>query len=352
MRQARAGHFPPPDVFEKLPWRRDILEGLLGFGLVGFQSIRDRHNFIACVRRFFPDARFTKKSATLQVFHGPAKTTVGTFPIGIDFREFTRVASEPSVVSLAKSIRRNVRNRRIVLGVDRLDYTKGILERIKAFGVLLKRYPGLHGQVTFIQIAVPSRENIPHYRDLKLRVEQLVSETNDQFGGNDWVPIQYWHRHFSRAELVAFYRAADIALVTPVKDGMNLVCKEFCAARAEETGVLVLSEFAGAANQLKTGALLVNPYDIEGIASVLYNAFDMNRRDIGRRMRRMRRQVQSEDVYHWCSNVLAAAEISADVKKGKRGSVTARTFKLDGKENASISHKTIQVSGASRAGNC
>jgi trehalose 6-phosphate synthase len=299
--------FPPPDVFEKLPWRKDILEGLLGFGLVGFQSTRDRHNFLACVRRLFSGSTLRKTGATLNVIHGSNETTVGTFPIGIDFEDFNQTAMQPRVISKAETIRRDRRDRCIVLGVDRLDYTKGILERIKAFGVLLERYSGLHGQISLIQIAVPSREDIPHYRNLKELLEELVSEINSRFARPGWVPIEYFHRHFSRAELVAFYRAADIALITPVKDGMNLVCKEFCATRADDSGVLMLSEFAGAANQLKTGALLVNPYDTEGIASSLYRAFDMDQRDVRRRMRRMRRSVRTEDVYDWCRRILSAS---------------------------------------------
>lgn len=304
--------FPPPDVFEKLPWRKEILEGLLGFGLIGFQSARDRYNFLACLRRLLPKARLrtSRNAATLGILHESAETLVGTFPIGIDFEDFRRTSMQKCVIAQAETIRRRMQGRRIVLGVDRLDYTKGILERIQAVGALLERYPGLRGRVVLIQIAVPSREDIRTYQDLKRKLEALVEETNARFKSPDWTPIQYLNCHLSRAELVAYYRAADVALITPVKDGMNLVCKEFCAARVDDTGILILSEFTGAAHQLRTGALLVNPYDTEGLTAVLYRALEMDPRDANRRMRRMRRNTRREDVYDWCTRVLSTVGAS------------------------------------------
>jgi len=298
--------FPPADVFEKLPWRKNILEGLLGFGLIGFQSSRDRHNFVASVRRILPEAALTRKQGTLAIVKDSAKTIIGTFPIGIDFEDFSRTALAPKVVEEVRSIRKRLKGCRLVLGVDRLDYTKGIGERIKGFAALLERYPGLHGSVVLMQFAIPSRQSICEYKRLREDLEQLISSVNSRFGREGWVPIQYRNRHLSRAELVAFYCAADVALITPVKDGMNLVCKEFCASRVDESGILILSEFAGAAHQLKTGAVLVNPYDAEGIANALYHAFEMDQRDISRRMRRMRNVVRGYDVFAWCSDLLGS----------------------------------------------
>ena len=299
--------FPPPDVFEKLPWRRDILESLLGFGLLGFQTSRDRQNFAACIRRLFPGAVLKKNGAGVKVLTDRGETVLGTFPIGIDFDDFNRTAMSAEVARAADSIRSRLESCRIILGVDRLDYTKGILERIKGFRVLLERYPGLRQRVALIQIAVPSREGVAQYCQLKNQLHEVVDSVNATFGRPGWVPIEYLHRHLSREELVAYYRAADIALITPVKDGMNLVCKEFCASRTDEPGVLVLSEFAGAAHELRTGALLVNPYDAEGVAAALYKAFEMDPRDAARRMRRMRKVVQAQDVFHWCNDILSSS---------------------------------------------
>src|SRR5262249_22627250 len=156
-----------------------------------------------------------------------------------------------------------------------LDYTKGILERLSAYRLLLSRYPELREKVTFIQIAVPSREDIPEYQHLRLRIENCVSRINGEFGKEGWVPVQYFYRSVSRTDLVAYYLAADVAAVTPLRDGMNLVAKEFCAARFDAQGALVLSEFAGAADELRLGALIVNPYDVGSFADVLHRALCM-----------------------------------------------------------------------------
>ena len=300
--------FPSPDVFEKLPWKECFLRSLLLFGCVGFQTDRDRRNFLGCVRRFLPKARVIRALDHFSIREEGQQTLVGSFPIGIDFDEFSGLAANPEVVEQAAQIRRNLPECRIVLGVDRLDYTKGLVERLKAFRNLLERYPGLHRKISLIQVAVPSREDIPKYKELKLEVERLVGTINGYFGSTSWVPIHYLHRHLLRAELVAYYRSADIALITPLKDGMNLVAKEFCASRVDESGILILSEFAGAANQLRTGALLVNPYDTEGVASALYEAFHLPGRDVQRRMRRMRQRVRRENVYRWCSKIFAQSD--------------------------------------------
>ena len=294
--------FPPPDVFEKLPWRQRVLEALLDFGLVGFQSSRDQYNFVACVRRLVRNA-VVKKTPALSIVRNSNETVIGTFPIGIDFRDFSNVAVDPDVMSRAEAIRQEIGTSHVIVGVDRLDYTKGILERVKGFCTLLERYPGLQGRVSLVQIAVPSRQGVPPYADLKKQLEKTIASINARFGSQDWIPIHYLSRHLLRPEVVAYYRAADIALITPVRDGMNLVCKEFCASRVDETGVLILSEFAGAADQLRTGALLVNPYDAEGIAKALYEAIEMNQRNASRRMRRMRNVVRFEDVFRWCGRV-------------------------------------------------
>jgi trehalose-6-phosphate synthase len=191
---------------------------------------------------------------------------VGSFGISIDFDEFDQQAREPAVVARAKELREEMPDGRIILGVDRLDYSKGIPKRLKAFQRALERFEDLRGQVTLVQVAVPSRLGIPEYQQLRAEVEGLVSRINGRFTEPGWVPIHYIFRSLGRSELVALYRAADIALITPLKDGMNLIAKEYCAANVENHGVLILSEFAGAARRLGRHVLLVNPYDIEGVA--------------------------------------------------------------------------------------
>ena len=300
--------FPSPDIFLKLPWRLQIIESLLQFDLVGFQTMRDRRNFVQCVRTLVPGADFDGRGQVLQGRAAGRRLRVGNFPISIDFNTFMRQAAAPDVTEHAKELHRLLPNRKLILGIDRLDYTKGIPLRLRAFHNLLERYPELRERVSLIQVVVPSREDIDRYRELKTEIEQLVGLINGSFvrpGG--WVPVWYVYRSLSRLDLLAYYRAADIALVTPLKDGMNLVAKEYCACSIEEDCALILSEFAGAAAQLSRGALLVNPYDIEGVADAIRRACNMERRERRARMARMRRSIREHDVFQWVDSFLRAA---------------------------------------------
>jgi trehalose-6-phosphate synthase len=234
------------------------------------------------------------------------ETRVGAFPISIDFREYARQASSGTVARVAASLRDALSARQIILGLDRLDYTKGIPERLKAFRTALERHEELRGRVSLIQVVVPSREDIPEYRGLKLAIETLISQINGQFTEPGWVPIHYMYRSLERSELLALYKAADVALITPLKDGMNLIAKEYCAANTTEDGALILSEFAGAAWQLHRNALLVNPYDMEGVAAAIHRACKMTREERRLRMRRMRTSVARRDVFWWVNSFLRA----------------------------------------------
>lgn len=299
--------FPPFDIFVKLPWRFELLSALLDYDLIGFQTSRDRRNFIQCIRILMPDASINGKGQVMLLKVGGREVRVGAFPIGIDFGEFAKKAASPEVGERAQQIRADLPNRKIILGVDRLDYTKGICHRFEAFRNLLSRYRELHRKVTLMQVVVPSRELIPKYHDLKMEVERLVGEINGQFTQSGWVPIHYIFRPLSRTELVAYYRTAHVALVTPLKDGMNLVAKEFCAASIDEESVLILSEFAGAAAQLQKGALLVNPYNIEGVAEALLAAYGMPLEERRARMRKLRRAVRDHDIFWWVDAFLRSA---------------------------------------------
>ncbi|HEX3738852.1 MAG TPA: trehalose-6-phosphate synthase [Terriglobales bacterium] len=291
--------FPPLDIFEKLPWRSQIMRALFEFDVIGLQTARDQQNFAGCVRRFLPEINLHRDHEQFQANVDGRNILVGSFPIGIDFDEFADEAEQTNVAQRAAEIRREIGGRQIVLGVDRLDYTKGVPERLKAFRLLLASHKELQRQISLVQIVVPSRENIPKYQELKLEIETLTSQINGQYGDPGWMPIHYIHRHLDRPELLALYRIADIALITPLKDGMNLVAKEFCAAQAGDHGVLVLSEFAGAADQLRNGAVLVNPYDIEAVAKALHEAFHMSLKERRTRMRKLRRNVRNQNVFRW-----------------------------------------------------
>jgi trehalose 6-phosphate synthase len=299
--------FPPVDIFLKLPWRVQILRAMLEYDLVGFQTMRDRRNFVQCLQQLIPDAKARGRGPVITLRYGDRELRLGCFPIGIDFDGFARLASSPEVEDRGWYLHEALPDRQIILSVDRLDYTKGIPERLEGFRRALMRYPGLHRNVTLVQVVVPSREEVPHYQALKNRIERLISEINGEFTREGWIPIHYLYRSLERDGLVAYYRVAEIALITPLKDGMNLVCKEYCACDVEEKGALILSEFAGAAAQLHRGALLVNPYDYEGVADAIHRAFLMRRAERRHRMRRLRDIVRKTNVFWWVDSFMEAA---------------------------------------------
>lgn len=308
--------FPSPDIFLKLPWRRPILDALLQYDLIGFQTPRDRDNFARCARRLMEGTEVSGYGRLLTVQRGGKKVRAGAFPISIDFEEFARSAAQPEVEARIKVLEDerplladNRPLRQYLLGVDRLDYTKGIPFKLEALRHALLRHPELHEKITLIQIAVPSREDIPEYHRLKAEIERLVGEINGQFTKPGWVPIHYVFRSLDQTDLLAHYRSSDIALVTPLQDGMNLVAKEYCACNLDENGILILSEFAGAAPQLKEGALLVNPYSIEAVADCIYRAFKMKKEERTTRMRSLRRSVRESDIFWWVETFLKAARI-------------------------------------------
>ncbi len=302
--------FPPPDIFEKLPWRCQVLEGLLAHTVVGLQTARDTRNFLACLRTFLPDITVGRRAGDLRVVRRNGhETLVGAFPISIDFKDFERASDADDVRRRSTVLRSHYRKDMVtILGIDRLDYTKGIPERLKAFGLFLRQNPGLQRKTSLIQIVVPSRESIPGYQQLKAEIERLVAQVNGEFAEPGWVPINYIHRALPRTELLSLYRTSRVAFITPLKDGMNLVAKEYCACRHENDGVLILSEFAGAATELKAGALLVNPYDQSAGAAALVQAVTMPEAEQRRRMTRLRNQVRRADLGAWLKGFLAHIE--------------------------------------------
>jgi trehalose 6-phosphate synthase/phosphatase len=299
--------FPALDLFLTMPWRYQVLRALLQYDLIGLQTVRDRRNFLQCVRLMLKDAEIAGRGDVRTVTLDGREIRVGSFPISIDVRDIERRASEPSVREAARGLKSAQPGRKIVLGCDRLDYTKGIPQKLDAFRSFLRRFPEWHRRVTLFQVLVPSREDILRYQNQKIEIEQLVGEINGQFTRSGWVPIHYLYRSLEPERLLAYYQAADVALVTPLKDGMNLVAKEYCAARVDEAGVLVLSEFAGAAPQLQRGAFLVNPFDTEGVADALARALSLSAGEQRTRMHRLRRTVREYDIYHWLDEFLDAA---------------------------------------------
>jgi len=277
----------------------------LAYDVIGFQTVRDRRNFVQCVRTLLKDVRIRGKRQIIAAHIDGRKVHLGSFPIGIDFQAFAQQAATREVAAAAVRIHAALPDQQLIFSADRLDYTKGIPEKLAAFRLALIGFPEFQRRVTLIQVVVPSRTDIPEYEDLKTQIERPVGEINGQFTQAGWVPIHYLFRSLERSELLAYYRASAIALITPLKDGMNLVAKEYCVC-SPKGGVLILSEFAGAAAQLQKGALLVNPHDIAGVAGAIARAWAMSGAERQARMRRMRRAIRERDIFWWEDSFLRA----------------------------------------------
>ncbi len=290
--------FPAPDLFRTLLWRRPIVEGLLGADVIGFHTQEYAKHFMTTVRMVL-----ALETTADHLWWKGRPVHVGAFPMGIDAGRFERLSRSPEVIARATAIRDEARGRRLLVGVDRLDYTKGIPRRLLAFERLLEHEPSLRNQVRFIQVAVPSRVDVGAYRSFRRHIDELIGRINGAYGTTESVPIHYLYRSIPQKELVALYSAADVMLVTPLRDGMNLVAKEFVASRVDDEGVLVLSEFAGAASELQD-ALLVNPYDIDHVARVMASALSLEKPERTRRMRALRSAVHRFTVHNWSSEIL------------------------------------------------
>jgi trehalose 6-phosphate synthase len=292
--------FPPAELFQQLPWRRQLLEGLLGADLVGFQLPGGAANFVRLVRQ-----RVGHKTHRDLVYLPDGRTVrAAAFPISIDAAGYQELAQSDAVTERATEIREALGNpRKIFLGVDRLDYTKGIYARLRAYAELLEDGDLDVDDAVFVQVAVPSREQVEEYQRLRDEIDRLVGRINGDLGRIGRPAISYLHSSYPREEMAALYRAADVMVVTPYRDGMNLVAKEYVACRYDEQGALVLSEFAGAADELRQ-AWLVNPYDINGMKAALLEAFRADSKELGRRMRAMRKTVSSNDVQAWAESFM------------------------------------------------
>ncbi len=295
--------FPPQELFAQLPWRQAILAGLLGADVVGFQTGGGAQNFSRLCRRF------VAAEGTRDELRYEGRTILpGAYPVSIDVERFEELAKTESVQRRTEEFRKRLgADRKIILGVDRMDYTKGIDIRLYAYRGLLRTERTTLEESVLVQVAVPSRERVEQYGELRAHVERLVGEINGEFGELGRTPIHYLHRSLPTEELVALYRAADVMLVTPLRDGMNLVAKEYVASR-DDTGVLVLSEFTGSAKELHS-ALLVNPHDLDGLEAALHTALHMPKREQEDRMKSLHRALRRNDVFHWANRFLDALAV-------------------------------------------
>ena len=296
--------FPAAEVFSILPWARQLLEEFVSYDLVGFHTNRYAHNFLDTLQAEIGGAVDTG------VFDGRSGTvSAGVYPIGTDpdqFQKWTRESGEAETGGLLQRLlpRRPTERKKVILGVDRLDYSKGIPQRLRAFEAMLDRFPAVRGKVTMIQISAPSRSRVPEYVQEREQVDRLVGRINGRFAEADWVPVHYLYRSYNQEELAHFFREADVCLVTPLRDGMNLIAKEFVAAQGADPGVLVLSRFCGAAETMQD-ALIVNPYDLEGTAEAMHSALSMTHRERRRRWTALNEDVQTNTARAWADNFLA-----------------------------------------------
>jgi trehalose-6-phosphate synthase len=294
--------WPSPEAFGICPWQKELLDGLLGADLIGFHIQSHCNNFLQTVDRAVESRIDWEHFAVNREDH---RTVVKPFPISVEFPDAPPPAEESAYVERVSLLREiGVEATFLGLGVDRVDYTKGILERFLAIEKMLEKYPAYQGKFTFVQIGAPSRTHIKRYHDLLAEVEAESERINWRFQTGKWKPIVFLKRQHNHEEIQRFYRIADLCLVTSLHDGMNLVAKEFLAARHDEQGVLILSCFTGAARELPD-ALLVNPYDIEHTAEAIRFALEMDSGDRVARMRRMRKVVREHNIYRWAGDLVA-----------------------------------------------
>ncbi|QNE39726.1 bifunctional alpha,alpha-trehalose-phosphate synthase (UDP-forming)/trehalose-phosphatase [Hymenobacter sp. NBH84] len=285
--------FPSYELLRALPWRTQLLEGMLGADLIGFHTFGYMRHFLSSVSQLlgYPsqNGRLELKNRTV---------LIDAFPMGIDYERYANAAASEVAQEHEQNYLAALPNARIILSIDRLDYTKGIAQRLRAFELLLQRYPEWQGRATLIMLVVPSRDQVAQYQELKEEIDELVGRINADYRTITWNPIHYFYRSLPLEELTALYRMAEVALVTPIRDGMNLVSKEFIASKADRSGVLILSERAGAAREL-SDALLINPSDMNQLAEAMHEALEMPEEEQKMRLANMQALVQHYNVYHW-----------------------------------------------------
>ncbi|SFC36082.1 trehalose 6-phosphate synthase/phosphatase [Parapedobacter composti] len=315
--------FPSQELFRLIPWRRELLQGMLGADLLGFHTFDDVRHFISSATRL---TATNNNSNRLEV--EDRTVFAEPFPMGIDSRRFSALSSDERVLKRVSELKATFKEQKIVLSIDRLDYSKGILQRLEAFELFLQQHPQFHKQVTLYMVVVPSRDTVPQYRELKDQIDRVVGHINGQYGQYDWYPVAYFYHGYPVEEIAALYNAADICLVTPMRDGMNLVSKEYIASRNDENGVLVLSEMAGAAKEL-IDALIVNPNNIHDISNALFTALNMPPAEMKRRMASMRKIVFKFNVQHWAALFMSRLQEIKNVQSATRARLVGTSIEAD-----------------------
>lgn len=306
--------FPTFELLRTMPKRKELLEGVLGADLIGFHTHDYVRHFISAVRRILGHEHHTLGRIRLE----ERVVEVDSFPMGIDYDKYADAAQKPAVTKEVERYRKETNNVKIILTIDRLDYSKGLPQRIRAFKLFLKKYPEYRGKVSMVMIVVPSRDNIKYYSTLKEELDKRVGNINSKYGNISWTPVLYYYRSIPFNKLIAWYKMAPIALITPFRDGMNLVAKEYIATKDKGDGVLILSEMAGSAKEM-VSALQVNPNNLHHIADSIYHALEMDEEEKIENVRQMQKVIKRNNVNRWASiflsNLLRVRESSAEILK-------------------------------------
>ncbi|HKL02405.1 MAG TPA: bifunctional alpha,alpha-trehalose-phosphate synthase (UDP-forming)/trehalose-phosphatase, partial [Cryomorphaceae bacterium] len=285
--------FPSYEVFRTLPWRRELLEGILGSDYIAFHTYDDMRHFLSSAHRL---AGLPYEGSQIQL--EDRMVSVDSLPMGIDYEKYAQNAAHEQAIERETRYRKALGSQRLILSMDRLDYSKGIPRRLESFDAFLEKYPEYIEKVSLLLIVVPSRDEVPNYRQLKEQVDELVGKINSKYGRMSWTPIHYFYRSYPFRALGAFYRMCDIAMITPLRDGMNLVCKEYVASRENNDGVLILSEMAGASKEL-SDAILVNPTDQNQLVAAINRALKMEPDEQKRHMKAMKKTIATYDIFNW-----------------------------------------------------
>lgn len=311
--------FPSYEIFRLIPWRRELLNGVLGSDLIGFHTYDDMRHFLSSVSRL---AGLSNNQG--QVTVGNRTVMVDSFPMGIDYEKYAQNAASPEALEKEVHYRISLGDQKLILAIDRLDYSKGIPQRLKAFELLFERYPQYRDKISLIMVVVPSRDQVGKYKELKEEVDRLVGRINGKFGKINWTPIHFFYRSFPLEELSAFYRMADVALVTPMRDGMNLVCKEFIASKINKKGVLILSEMCGASKEL-SDSILINPNDIDQIVEAIHRALTMPEEEQIMHITTMQNSLRRYNITHWVDLFMTSLK---NVKEAQGGMQTRKMDEL------------------------
>ncbi len=321
--------FPSYEVFRMLPWRKEILFGMLGSDLIGFHTYDDMRHFLSSVSRL---AGISNERGRIE--RDKRVIEVDAFPMGIDYEKYANSAASPQTIEKEIRYRTSLGDQKLILSIDRLDYSKGIPERLRAFEIFLQQYPEYQTKVSLIMIVVPSRDSVEQYQELKEEVDLLVGRINGKYGRLNWTPVHYFYRSFPLEALSAFYRMAHVALVTPMRDGMNLVCKEYIASRLDQRGVLILSEMAGASKEL-SDAILINPNNINRIVTAIHQALTMPEEEQEKRISVMQETIKRYNIHHWVNIFMERLNQIIE----ERNSLATRNFDAKAEESLIADYK-------------